>query len=125
MKNNNRNESLDAMEYLSQFDPKHLTQITQMLGETIVASGEKAFKNDDELQATLAMLGPEDRELLQAKASFVGLWQYFDEHQEELPPEVVEELESLPNLSIAEQTLIFRSINQRLLGLIGNANQSA
>lgn len=102
-----------------------LKEMAQVLKRFAKGGNLAATEKREDWDTLIESQTHEQRELLQELARFTDLWRYLEEHDEKLGRDIVDAIAQVHRLPILQRISELRTINQKLLERIGDANQNA
>jgi hypothetical protein len=81
--------------------------------------------NRQEREQRLNALPPEHREFAEESSRFADIWQYFSEHNMQLPRKVVDQVSGLSRLSKTEQITVIRRLNLALTEYLNDVGKDS
>jgi hypothetical protein len=81
--------------------------------------------NRQQREQRLNALPPEHREFAEESTRFADIWQYFSEHNMQLPRKVVDQISGLSRLSMTEQITVIRRLNMALTEYLNDVGKDS
>jgi hypothetical protein len=95
------------------------------LGRFLAGGELGAIEDPQEYERRMRALPPAQREFAEEGTRFANLWQYFSEHQMQLPRRIVEQVGELSKLPAAEQIATMRRVNQALMEYLNDVAEDS
>ena len=89
------------------------------------AGDRGAIESRTEREKRINDLPPAEKELAQETARFADLCQYFEQHQMDVPGEIVDQLSQVSRLAIPKRTEAIKKLNQRLMEYLNDAGKDS
>jgi hypothetical protein len=83
------------------------------------------IEDSQEYEQRMSALPPAQREFAEEGTRFANLWQYFSEHQMQLPRHIVERIGKLSKLPAVEQIAAMRRVNQALMEYLDDVSENS